>query len=119
MTRFTDETLIEVRSGKGGNGCVAFRREKYVPNGGPAGGDGGKGGAVVFTVRENLRTLTHLKHKQVFKAKNGGDGMGSKMHGRDGEDVRVAGPPGTIGFDADTGEKLFDFGGRDGAGDAD
>jgi GTP-binding protein len=68
---------------------------------------------VVFTVKENLRTLTHLKHKQVFKAKNGGDGMGSKMHGRDGEDVLIPVPPGTIIFDDDTGEKLFDFGSND------
>ena len=77
MIQFADEAIIEVRSGKGGNGCIAFRREKYVPMGGPAGGDGGKGGDVIFQVKRNLRTLAHMRYKQVFKARNGGDGMGS------------------------------------------
>jgi GTP-binding protein len=109
VIRFTDETVIEVRSGKGGNGCVAFRREKYVPAGGPAGGDGGQGGDVVFCVRRNLRTLSHLRHKQVFKAKNGGDGGGSNRHGADGEDIVVPVPPGTLVKDTQTDEILFDF----------
>lgn len=109
MIQFADEALIEVRSGKGGNGCIAFRREKYVPMGGPAGGDGGKGGDVVFCIKRNLRTLAHLRYKQVFKAKNGGDGEGSNRFGRDGEDVIVPLPPGTIIRDADTGELIKDF----------
>jgi GTPase len=106
---FADEALIEVRSGKGGNGCIAFRREKYVPNGGPNGGDGGLGGDVVFCVKRNLRTLSHMRYKQVFKAKNGGDGSGSKKYGRDGEDVIIPVPPGTTIRDSITGELLYEF----------
>ena len=109
MNQFADEALIEVRSGKGGNGCIAFRREKYVPLGGPAGGDGGRGGDVIFVVKRNLRTLSHLRHKQVFKAKNGGDGSGRNRYGRDGEDVIIPLPPGSTIFDAKTGEKIFEF----------
>jgi GTP-binding protein len=109
VIRFTDETIIEVSSGKGGNGCVAFRREKYVPNGGPAGGDGGRGGDVIFCVKRNLRTLSHLRHKPVFRARNGGDGEGSNRHGKDGEDVIVNVPPGTIVSDAVTGERCFEW----------
>ena len=109
MIHFADEALIEVRSGKGGNGCIAFRREKYVPNGGPNGGDGGRGGDVIFCVKKNLRTLSHLRHKQVFKAKNGSDGEGSNRYGRDGEDVYVPVPPGTTIRDAETGELICEF----------
>ena len=109
MIQFADEALIEVRSGNGGHGCIAFRREKYVPNGGPNGGDGGRGGDVIFCVKKNLRTLSHLRHKQVFKAKNGGDGEGSNRYGRDGEDVFVPVPPGTTIRDADTGELICEF----------
>ncbi len=109
MILFADEALIEVRSGKGGNGCIAFRREKYVPNGGPNGGDGGIGGDVVFCVKRNLRTLSHLRYKQVFKAKNGGDGQGSKKFGKDGEDVIIPVPPGTTIRDSVTGELLYEF----------
>ena len=76
MIQFADEAIIEVSSGKGGNGCIAFRREKFVPNGGPAGGDGGRGGDVLFCVKKNLRTLAHLRYKRVYKARNGGDGSG-------------------------------------------
>lgn len=109
MILFADEALIEVRSGKGGNGCVSFRREKYVPNGGPSGGDGGLGGDVVFCVKRNLRTLSHLRYKQVFKAKSGGDGQGSRKYGKDGEDVLIPVPPGTIIRDAQTGEMVCEF----------
>jgi GTP-binding protein len=110
MEKFADEALIEVSSGRGGNGCVAFRREKFVPNGGPSGGDGGRGGDVVFEVRRNLRTLAHLRYKQSFKAENGRDGEGSRRFGRNGEDVLVPVPPGTVLRDAETGELLRDFG---------
>ncbi len=109
MIQFADEALIEVRSGKGGNGCIAFRREKYVPMGGPAGGDGGKGGDVVFCVKRNLRTLAHMRYKQVFKARSGADGEGGNRFGRDGEDVIIPVPPGTSLFDADSGELIREF----------
>ncbi|MDR2740472.1 MAG: Obg family GTPase CgtA [Treponema sp.] len=110
MDKFADEALIDVSSGSGGNGCVAFRREKYVPRGGPSGGDGGRGGAVIFEVRRNLRTLAHLRFKQSFKAENGRDGEGSQRYGRNGEDVVIPVPPGTVLKDAGTGEILRDFG---------
>ncbi len=110
MIRFADEALITVSSGKGGNGCVAFRREKYVPNGGPSGGDGGRGGDLIFEIRRNLRTLAHLRYKQNFKAKNGLDGQGNKRFGADGEDCVVPLPPGCILKDADSGEILLDLG---------
>lgn len=110
MEKFADEALIEVVSGSGGNGCVAFRREKYVPRGGPSGGDGGRGGDVVFVIRRNLRTLAHLRYKQVFKAENGRDGEGSGRYGRNGEDVVVPLPPGSVLKDVNTGEVVRDFG---------
>lgn len=109
MLKFADEAIIEVSSGKGGNGCIAFRREKYVPLGGPAGGDGGRGGDVIFQVKKNLRTLAHLRYKQHFKAKNGGDGEGSNRFGRDGDDVVIPLPPGTIVRDAETGQVICEF----------
>ena len=110
MQKFADEAIIEVSSGNGGNGCVAFRREKYVPRGGPSGGDGGRGGDVVFTVRRNLRTLAHLRHKQSYRAENGHDGEGWGRYGRNGEDVYIPLPPGSVIKDAGTGELLRDFG---------
>ena len=110
MIRFADEAVITVSSGKGGNGCASFRREKYVPNGGPSGGDGGRGGDLVFEIRENLRTLTHLRRKQAFKAKNGLDGQGNRRFGADGADCVVPVPPGCVLKDAETGEVLLDFG---------
>jgi len=110
MQKFADEALIEVSSGNGGNGCVAFRREKYVPKGGPSGGDGGRGGDVVFSVRRNLRTLAHLRYKQSFRAENGRDGEGRGRYGRNGGDVVVFLPPGTVVMDAETGETIRDFG---------
>ena len=115
MEQFADEALIEVSSGSGGNGCVAFRREKYVPLGGPSGGDGGRGGSVVFEVRRNLRTLAHLRFKRSFSAENGRDGEGSRRYGRNGEDVVIPVPPGTALKDADTGELVRDFGRQEGS----
>ena len=114
MNRFADEARIEVASGSGGNGCVAFRREKFVPHGGPSGGDGGRGGDVVFTVRENLRTLSHLRYQQKFKAENGHDGEGRERFGRNGEDVVIPVPPGTVLKDAETGALIHDFGKKTG-----
>lgn len=109
MIQFADEATITVMSGKGGNGCISFRREKYIPDGGPNGGDGGRGGDVVFCVKRNLRTLAHLRFHPIFKAKNGGDGQGWNRHGKDGEDVVIPVPPGTTIRDAETGELIKDF----------
>ena len=109
MEKFADEAIIEVTSGSGGNGCVAFWREKYVPRGGPSGGDGGRGGDVIFTVRRNLRTLVHLRYKQHYKAENGKDGERAGCYGANGADVIVPLPPGTLIRDAETGELIRDF----------
>ena len=109
MFLFADEALIEVHSGKGGNGCIAFRREKYIPHGGPNGGDGGKGGNVIFVVKRNMRTLSRLRHHHIFKARNGGDGQGWNRFGKDGEDVVNPIPPGTTILDAYTIELIHDF----------
>jgi GTP-binding protein len=111
VEKFADEAIIEVSSGSGGNGCVAFRREKYVPKGGPSGGDGGRGGGVVFTVRNNLRTLAHLRYKHSFKAENGRDGEGAGRYGRHGTDVLIPLPPGSVIRDAETGGLIKDFSG--------
>lgn len=110
MIKFSDETLITVSSGNGGNGCVAFRREAHVPLGGPAGGDGGRGGDVVFELRRNLRTLTHLRYGKHYKAQSGQDGMGRNRHGADGEDVVIPLPPGSLLRRVDTDEIVKDFG---------
>ncbi len=109
MIKFADEADITVSSGKGGNGCIAFRREKYVPRGGPAGGDGGRGGDVIFEVRNNLRTLAHLRYQQTYRARNGEDGTSKNMHGADGADAVIPIPPGTLIKNAETGEVLRDF----------
>lgn len=109
MFQFADEAVIEVHSGKGGNGCIAFRREKYIPHGGPNGGDGGKGGDVIFVVKRNMRTLSRLRHHHIFKARNGSDGQGWNKFGKDGEDVVIPVPPGTTIRDAYTNELIHDF----------
>jgi len=106
---FVDETTIVVTSGSGGDGAVSFRREKYVPRGGPDGGDGGKGGDVIFAVRANLKTLSHLKLKRHYRAGNGGRGAGQKMHGKDGADVTVPVPPGTLLRDPQSGDVIADL----------
>ena len=110
MQKFADEVIIEVSSGNGGNGCAAFHREKYVPKGGPSGGDGGHGGDVIFQVKRNLRTLAHLRYKQRFMAENGHDGEGRGRYGRKGGDIVIFLPPGSILRDAETGELVRDFG---------
>ncbi len=113
MIGFSDETYIDVASGNGGNGCVSFRREKYVPMGGPDGGDGGKGGDVVFVVRNNLRTLSHLKKERHFKAETGRNGSGQRKYGRDGMDIEIPVPPGTLIKDAQSGTLIKDLTGVD------
>ena len=109
MSMFLDTAKINVKAGRGGDGMVAFRREKYVPNGGPWGGDGGKGGSVIFKVDEGLRTLMDFRYNRKFKAKNGEKGMTKGRHGRGAEDLIVAIPPGTTVRDAQTGKVLTDL----------
>jgi len=106
---FIDHAKIYVKGGDGGNGIVAFRREKYVPMGGPAGGDGGRGGNVVFEADEGLRTLMDFRYKKHFKAARGAHGQGKNMHGAWGEDLIIKVPPGTVIKDDDTHEVLADL----------
>jgi len=106
---FLDEVKIFVRSGDGGNGLVAFRREKYVPKGGPAGGDGGRGANVVFIVDEGLRTFMDYRYQKKFIAPNGENGMSKGMHGRKSKDLYLKVPPGTVIRDTDSGEVLADL----------
>jgi GTPase len=106
---FVDEAKILVKGGDGGNGCVAFRREKYVPRGGPSGGDGGNGGDIVIEANPNDNTLLRYRYKREFRAERGRHGEGSDCHGRSGEDTVLKVPVGTVVFDADSGEQLFDF----------
>lgn len=113
MFGFSDETYIDVSSGNGGAGCVSFHREKFVPKGGPDGGDGGKGGDVVFVVKDNLRTLGHLKAVRVYKAENGHNGQGDRCFGRNGKDIEIPVPPGTVLRNAETGELIKDLTGLD------
>ncbi|MBN1665180.1 MAG: GTPase ObgE [Deltaproteobacteria bacterium] len=107
--KFIDEAKIYVKAGDGGRGCVAFRREKFVPRGGPSGGDGGKGGDVIIRAKESHRTLLDLKYRQHHTAKHGGYGSGSNKTGRNSDDVIVIVPVGTIVTDAGTGEVLADL----------
>ena len=111
--RFVDRTVITVSSGSGGNGAVSFRREKYVPRGGPDGGDGGRGGDVVFAVQHNVHTLAHLAGRHHFRAEDGAPGRRRRQHGANGKAVRIAVPPGTLVRDNDSGEVLHDLAGRD------
>jgi len=126
---FVDEVEIWVKAGDGGNGCVSFRREKYVPKGGPDGGDGGKGGDVILEADPHLRTLLDYKYKSNYRAQNGEHGKGKRQHGKDGEDLLLKVPVGTVVKDADTGALIADLcepyqrvvvarGGRGGRGNA-
>lgn len=104
-----DTAKIYVRSGKGGNGSTHFRREKYVPKGGPDGGDGGRGGDVIFRVKDNLNSLLPFIYKSRFIAKDGGNGVGQQKHGKNGEHAYVDVPPGTVIFLDDTNEQIADL----------
>ena len=106
---FVDEATLKIQSGAGGHGCVAFRREKFIPRGGPWGGDGGDGGNVVLRSSRSHNTLVHFKYQPLHKAENGRPGEGSNKTGRRGKDLVLEVPPGTIVFDEETGERLFDF----------
>jgi GTP-binding protein len=101
---FVDRVQIEVQGGRGGNGCASFRREKYVPRGGPDGGDGGRGGDVVLVARSGVNNLSGLSHQRFWKAGHGTAGQGSNKAGRDAEDLIIEVPPGTIVLDANAGQ---------------
>ncbi len=126
---FFDEAKIHVKSGDGGDGCIAFRREKFVPFGGPSGGNGGRGGDVYLVADRNLNTLIHFKKRVHFKAESGSRGSGKNQQGKAGEDRLIPVPPGTVVYDADSGEFVADLleegqqvlvarGGRGGRGNA-
>jgi GTP-binding protein len=126
---FIDEATIRVKAGDGGNGCLAFRREKFVPRGGPSGGDGGRGGDILMESSERHNTLVHFRFNPEYKAERGRHGEGSNRTGREGGDVVLKVPVGTILYDAESGEKVHDFshaderiviarGGRGGRGNA-
>ncbi|MCG7420175.1 GTPase ObgE [Macrococcoides goetzii] len=106
---FIDQVKINLKAGDGGNGIVAYRREKYVPLGGPAGGDGGKGASIIFQVDEGLRTLLDFRFQRMFKAEKGENGQTSNMHGRGAKDLILKVPPGTIVKNAETGEIIADL----------
>jgi len=110
---FIDEAIIRIKAGDGGNGCMAFRREKFVPRGGPSGGDGGRGGDVIMESSERHNTLVHFRFNPEYKAERGRHGEGSNCTGRDGESVILKVPVGTIVYDKNTGEKIHDFSGPD------
>jgi GTP-binding protein len=106
---FIDEVKIYVKAGDGGNGCMALRREKFVPRGGPSGGDGGHGGDVTMIASEHYNTLLHFRFNPEHKAERGRHGEGSQRTGRDGKAVELSVPVGTVVYDADSGELLYDF----------
>ncbi|MBC8199848.1 MAG: GTPase ObgE [Desulfobacterales bacterium] len=127
--KFIDEAIITVQSGDGGRGCVSFRREKFIPRGGPDGGDGGKGGNVVFVATSRKRTLYQFRYKNILKAKNGTGGQGKKKAGKNGKNLKIEIPIGTLVVDSETGQLIKDFvkpgeafviakGGRGGQGNA-
>lgn len=106
---FVDRAKISITSGKGGNGCVSFRREPYVPEGGPDGGDGGNGGHVIFMADSNLRTLMDFRYKRKYEAEHGQDGMKKKRFGKQGENLVIKVPPGTVVIDEDSGLIMKDL----------
>ncbi len=106
---FIDEVVIDVKAGDGGDGCTGFRREKYIPMGGPAGGNGGKGSSIVFKVDLGLKTLLDLRYKKLIKGKKGANGLGSNKNGKNAEDIIVKVPQGTVVTDMDTGLILADL----------
>src|SRR5512143_2804523 len=110
---FIDEATIRVKAGDGGNGCLAFRREKFVPRGGPSGGDGGRGGDVIMESSERHNTLIHFRYNPEYKAERGRHGEGSNCKGSDGQDVILKVPVGTIVYDETNGEVVHDFQGPD------
>ena len=112
---FIDKTKIYIKAGNGGNGAVAFHREKYVSAGGPSGGDGGKGGSVIFRVDTGVNTLLAFRYKHKFIAENGGNGMPEKRHGKSAEDLVILVPPGTLIRDAESGKIIHDMSQDDGA----
>src|SRR3984885_6722325 len=124
-----DEVRITIKAGDGGNGCLAFRREKFVPHGGPSGGNGGRGGDIIMVATKDRNTLLHFRFNPEYTAQRGRHGEGSNRTGHDGESLTVLVPVGTVVFDAETGEQVFDFtedgqtwlaakGGRGGRGNA-
>ena len=127
--KFIDEAIITIQSGNGGAGCVSFRRERFIPKGGPDGGDGGKGGDVILRTTAHKRTLYHLQYKKHFKAANGSAGGGKNKTGSNGQNLSIEIPPGTVVVNNETGETIKDFvqadesytvamGGRGGQGNA-
>jgi GTP-binding protein len=126
---FIDEAKITVKAGDGGHGCIAFRREKFVPRGGPSGGDGGNGGNIYIVTDSHENTLLKFRFNHTFRADRGRHGEGSNRHGKNGEDLEITVPVGTVVYDDETGDKLHDFtqpkeraliaqGGRGGHGNA-
>ena len=106
---FIDEVIIDLEAGKGGDGCMAFRREKYVEMGGPYGGNGGKGADIIFKVDEGLNTLLDLRYKKLIRGDKGENGLGKGMHGAKAKDIVVKVPPGTVVTDLDTGLIIADL----------
>ena len=106
---FVDSVKVTLRAGKGGNGVVAWRREKYIPKGGPSGGDGGKGGAIHLKADTHVLSLKELRNRRLIYAENGQSGGGALKKGRNGQDLLIKIPPGTLVKDVHTGNVLFDF----------
>ncbi len=106
---FVDRVEVEFIAGKGGNGCMAFRREKHVPRGGPCGGDGGDGGSVVLEAREGVNSLLSFAHQRHWRASHGENGLGSDCHGKNGKDMVLHVPPGTVVIDSESGMILRDL----------